>query len=79
METIKSEGEKNLSSLKTELSQEWNKRKAQNIKEDKGEARSYKKIKEIQKQIYKLKNPLNIDKEKNNKRYKLPVKNTKNG
>jgi len=46
-----------LSELKDELSKEWNKPKAQNIKSklDKREARSYKKIKELQEKLNNLK------------------------
>ena len=42
-----------LDELTTQLSEEWNKPKAQNIKKeyDVREARSYKKIKELQEQI----------------------------
>jgi ribosomal protein L29 len=48
----------NLDQLRKELSEEWNKPKAQNInnKHDKREARSYKKIKELQEQIKQIKN-----------------------
>jgi len=52
-----------LSKLETGLSQEWNKPKAQNIKEkqDDREARSYKRIKELQDQISKIKNKPKLD------------------
>jgi hypothetical protein len=63
----------NLLELKTELSKEWNKPKAQNIKseKDKREARSYKRIKDLQKQIDKVKNPVLPEDHKKNKRSKL--------
>lgn len=48
---------KKLNELKKQLSEEWNKPKAQNIKNDydEREARSYKKIKEIQEKINQIK------------------------
>lgn len=69
--------DKNISQLKNELSQEWNKPKAQNIKEkyDKREARSYNEIKNIQKQINKIKKKARKKKinytAEQNKRYEL--------
>jgi hypothetical protein len=64
---------KDLLTLKTELSNEWNKPKAKNIKgkTDKREARDYKKIESLQSDMEKVKHPIVAKKESKNFRNTL--------